>query len=439
MDKLYESKFMKTLQRFGEALAGNKVFSAISSGIMAAMGLILAGSFFQIIATILNMTHAATMTSPVYQFFITPYNMTMGLLSIVVAFTIGFSYAKSLGMKTVINGINSMILFLLVASPATTVILKDGKTSFTGLDTTSLGGVGLFTAIIIGILSVRITYFFEKHKIAIRMPDAVPQFLQDSFSTLIPFAFNILLWHGLNTLVKQMFSVTLPIAIANILGMPLHALTSVPGMVICFLVATLLWSFGIHGSLVVFTVLMPVYIQAITQNGALVAAGKPAQFAPVLLFMTIASCGGTGNTLPLVVMGLRSKSEQIKAVSKAALIPGIFNINEPVAFGYPIMYNPILAVPYILNTLIFLLLAWAGYAVGFFKPDYVLILTALPLGVAEFLRAMSWHNALLPVLGFIVSFVIFRPFYKVYERQLVEKEEAASEVDGSRDLAKENA
>ena len=435
MDKLYESKFMKSLQHFGELLAANKVFSAISNGMMACMGVILGGSFFQIIATLLTMTKLCTQTSDVYKFFMTPYNMTMGLLSVVISFAIAYNYSKNLGMKTMVNGFTSMLMFLMVAAPATTVTLADGKATFTGLDTTSLGGVGLFTAIIIGILSVRITYLFEKHHIVVKMPDTVPQFLQDSFSSLIPLVANVLIWEGLNTFVSKVFTVTLPMAITAILAMPLHVLTSVPGIILLLIIATFLWSFGIHGSMVVFTAIMPVFIQYATNNGALVAAGKPAIFAPMAIWGAIACCGGTGNTLPLVVMGLRSKSQQLRAISKAALIPSIFNINEPVAFGFPIMYNPILAIPYIINPVIIALLMWGGYAIGFLKPAYVLIMTALPLGVGEFLGSMAWQNVSIPVVAFIVSFIIFYPFFKVYEKQLVAKEKSAKEKKNEGEIA----
>jgi len=406
MDNLYESKFMKSLQRFGERLSSNKVFSAISNGMMITMGLMLVGAVFQIIATTSTLLGWCTKDSAFYKFTILPYDMTMGLISIVIAFAIAYAYSKMLGMKQLVNGINSMLLFLMVAAPATTVTLADGKTIFTGLSNDSLGGAGIFAAILIAIFSVKISHFFEKHNIVFKMPDVVPQFLQDSFTSLIPLGVNVLIWHGLNTLVVKVFTVTLPTAIAAILAMPLGALTSIPGMIICVFLATLLWSFGI--------------------------AGKPAVFAPVALFGILGVCGGAGNTLPLVVMGLRSKSEQIKAVSKAALIPGIFNINEPVTFGFPIMYNPILAIGYILNPIIVLLAVWGGYAIGFFKPAYVMIMTLMPLGVGEFLGSMAWQNALMPVVAFIIAYIVYRPFFKVYEKQLVEKEALARE-----ELAKE--
>lgn len=422
MGNLYESKFMKKLQKMGEKVAGNKVFSSISAGMMLCMGIILAGAVFQIIATVPTIFKCFTTDSATYKTLMVPYNMTMGLISLIIAFGIAYNYSKILCMKQVVNGINAMIIFLMVASPATTVKLADGKTTFTGLDTTALGGAGIFAAILVAIFSVKLTHFFEKHNITIKMPDVVPQFLQDSFASLIPLVANIIIWYGLNFLVIKVTQYSLPIAISGILSLPLKALTSLPGMVVITLIACLLWTFGIHGTMVVYIALMPVLIQYFADNAALVAAGKPAVFAPVVLFSVIFCCGGTGNTLPMVIMGLRSKSEQLKAVSKAAIVPAVFNINEPVTFGYPIMYNPVLAIPFILTPIVTLLIVWLGFIINFFKPGYVLIGTTMPLGVAEFFSSMAWQNVLIPVVGFIVGYVIYRPFFKVYEKQLIEKE-----------------
>lgn len=424
MANFYEGKLMKNLQSFGEKLAGNQVLSSISDGMQACMGIILGGSFFQIIAVLLTLTHLCTQTSDAYNFFMTPYNMTMGLLSVAISFAIAFNYSKRLHMKTMMNGLTSMIMFLLVASPATTVTLADGKTTFTGLDTTSLGGTGLFAAFLIAILSVRITYVFEKYHIVVKMPDSVPQFLQDSFSALIPLTANVLVWEGINTIVTKAFSMTLPIAINTILALPLRGLTSVPGIIILGIVSTLLWSFGIHGDMTVNTVLMPVMVQAYATNAALVAEGKPAIFAPVFLYAVLRTCGGTGNLFPLTIMALRAKSEQLRAISKVALVPGIFTIGEPITFGFPIICNPIMVIPFILNGAISMLIVWVGFLIGFFNIPYVMIVTVMPIGVQDFLVAMSWHNIFIPVVAFIVGWIVYYPFFKIYDAQLAQKEKA---------------
>lgn len=428
MDKLFESKFMKWLQKFGEKLGSSKVFSAISKSMMGTMAIILVGAIFQIVATIPTLFGWFTTESATYKLIYAPYNMTMGLLSVFVVFMIGYNYAKSLGMKPMQNGIVALICFVMVAAPATTVTLADGATTMTVLDTSNLGASGLFVAILIGILTVRLTHFCEKKNIVIKMPDVVPSFLSEAFSAMLPLLFNIIVWYGISTVLSTLTGgmMTLPLLITYILSIPLSAINTVPGMFVAVLFACLLWTFGIHGTMVVFIALMAIMIQNISANAAAVAAGNQPQFYATMLTGAMACAGGTGNTFGLVLHGLKSaKSKQLKAVSKAALVPGIFNINEPVTFGFPIMYNPIMAIPYILTPLITMLIVWGGYAIGFFKPAYVLIMSLLPLFMGEFLGSMAWQNLFIPIVGIVVGLIVYYPFFKIYDKQLVEKEAAA--------------
>ena len=114
-------------------------------------------------------------------------------------------------------------------------------------------------------------------------------------------------------------------------------------------------------------------------------------------------------------------------MSKAAIVPGLFNINEPAIFGYPIMYNPILCIPFILNSVITMIICYFGYMLNIFKPAYISITANLPIGFAPYLTTLSWTNILIPVIAFVVAFVCYWPFFKVYEKQLMEKEAAAKE------------
>jgi len=418
-----ENKFMQKLQHFGEVLANNKFLSALTGSMMGMIAVIMVGAVFQILAVVPTLFGWATTESTYYQRMMVPYNMTMGLLSVVLAFALGYNYAKNLGLKPIQNGINAMLLFLMVAAPVQTVILEGGA-SFSGLSSSNLGGTGLFSAILVAFVAVQIDNFCEKRNIKIKMPDVVPQFLSDSFNALLPFLFNVVLWYCISLLINGTTGITLPDLITSVLAKPLAALTSVPGMLVILFFITLLWFFGIHGTLVALSALMPVLLQAYTANADLVAKGQDPVFYPVFLFWVVASAGGTGNTLSLVLMGLRSKSEQIRAVSKVALVPGIFNINEPVTFGFPIMYNPILAIPYILNPILTAIVTWIGFAIGFFKPPYIAMMTVLPVGVMEFLTSLAWQNLLIPVLAIAISWLVYYPFLKIYEKQLVEKEQA---------------
>lgn len=417
MDKLFENKAIIKLRSFAEKLAANKYLGAISGGLMGTMALIMVGAICQILAAI-------PFPQAVKDILLVPYNMTLNIMSVTAAFGIAYVLARSFNMKALQSGIVSMSLFLMVAAPIQTVTLEGGA-SFTGLASGNLGGVGLFTAIIIGLLSVRVTKFCQDKKLVIRMPDVVPPMLGDSFSAIIPMAINVILFHGLNTLLQSVLGMTLPSAIIALFAIPLSLLGSGAGVIVIALFMLILWIFGIHGTMVGIAVLLPMLMQAISHNAELVAAGQDPVFAPILLTFTVASVGGTGCTLGMAILGLRSKSEQIQAVCKAGLVPGFFGINEPLSFGLPIVYNPILAIPYVLGSIVVLLLSWFGYAIGFLKPAYILMFSLMPMGVGEFLGTLSWTNAIWPFLMLPVVMIIWYPFYKVYERQLVDKEQAA--------------
>lgn len=171
-------------------------------------------------------------------------------------------------------------------------------------------------------------------------------------------------------------------------------------------------------------IIMPLGIQAAVANGAAHAAGEPLVFYPVALFSYMAIAGGTGNTLPLALLGLRSKSKQISAVAKISAVPGWFGINEPLTFGMPIMYNPVLCIPYVLNIPVVMLCALILYQVGFLQPAWISISALLPMGMGQYLSTLRWQNAVGDYLMLIPATLIYYPFFKIYEKQLIAKETA---------------
>lgn len=129
-------------------------------------------------------------------------------------------------------------------------------------------------------------------------------------------------------------------------------------------------------------------------------------------------------------MGLRSKSKRISAVSKAALVPGIMNINEPAIFGYPIMYNPVLFIPFLLNPLIIGVLLLIAFQAGLIVYPQAFIMTTLPIVFSTFISTLSWRNCVFAICMFPVAYLIYLPFFKVYEKQCIEQE-AAEEAAAS--------
>ncbi len=330
------------------------------------------------------------------------------------------------------NAVDALICFFLVAGALEYV---EGAGLFgqagAAINMKYLGATGMFVGFIVVFISVQIEKFCADRDIRIKMPDVVPQFLQDGFSSIIPLLFSVVIFLGLAVGVSTATGGThsLASAIETALAVPFGALTSVPGMFILCLFAAFLWCFGIHGTMIIVPIIMPLSIQAAVANGTAAAAGQSLVFYPVALFGAMAFVGGSGNTLPLALMGLRSKSKQISAVAKISAVPGWFGINEPMTFGMPIMYNPILCIPYILNIPLVMLLTWIAYEVGFLIPGWIAVSALLPMGFGGYLTTLSWTNAIWPYLMIIPVGIVYYPFFKAYEKQLIAKEmaEAASE------------
>ncbi len=438
MEGIFNSKAMIALQEFGQKMGQNKFLSALQAAMMGSMSLIMTGSVFQIICAVMGMLGVSS-DSTIYTIMYMPYNFTMGLVALWITGMIAFNYGKNVGVKSpLLTTVETMAVFALVVC----FDLTQGS-SLATLDVTYLGSQGMFLGFVIAFCCVQVDLFCQKNNVQIKMPDVCPPSLVNAMAAIIPSFFNATIWLVLSALVVSATGGAYSIAsgFMAILSYPLGALTSVPGMFILCAFACFMWCFGIHGTMLIISVLMAPMIMAVSENAAayeaVIAAGgtiAEAQaaltFYPVALFGAIAICGGTGNTLPLCIFGLKAKSEQIRAVSKVGIVPGWFGINEPVTFGMPIMYNPILCIPYILNVMLVMLLTYFGYMIGFLKPAHVYIGALMPMGFAQFLGTFRWQNALWDYLMVIPAGLVWYPFFKVYDNQLAAKEAEAKAAEG---------
>ena len=439
MEGLFNSPVMVKLQEFGQKLGQNKFLSALQAAMMGSMSVIMCGSVFQIICAIMGMCGVES-TSTVYTILYMPYNFTMGLVAIWITGMIAFNYAKNVGCKSpLLTTIEALACFVLVAG----FDITQGS-SIATLNVTYLGSQGMFLGFVVAFATVRMDYFCQVKNIRIKMPDVCPPSLVNSMAAIIPSVFNVTIWLVLSAIVVTVSGGAFNLAsgFMALLSAPLGALTSTPGMFILGLFACLMWCFGIHGTMLLISVLMAPMIMVAAENAAayeavITAGGTVAEaqaaltFYPVALFGALAICGGTGNTLPLCLFGLKAKSEQIRAVAKVGIVPGWFGINEPVTFGMPIMYNPVLCIPYILNVMVVMLLTLIGYKTGFLRPAHVFIGSLMPMGFAQFLGTFRWQNALWDYLMIIPAGLVWYPFFKVYDNQLAAQEAAAKEAEGA--------
>ncbi|OTN75615.1 hypothetical protein A5886_000690 [Enterococcus sp. 8G7_MSG3316] len=429
MEKLFDSPVMIKLQDFGQKLGSNKFLAALQACMMSLMGIIMVGAISQITVSVLGPTmfNVIAAESQLYEIIYLPYKFTMDLLSVWVVILFSFNYAKNLKMKSpIMNAVDALICFFLVAGP-----IMISETGTTSIDMSYLGSTGMFIGFVVVFISVQIEKYCADHNIKIKMPDVVPPFLQDGFASIVPLAISTVLFLACSAGVDLFTNgeYTIASGFMALLGVPLSALSSTVGMFIMCVFAALLWCFGIHGTMILVPIIMPLGIQAATANGAAAAAGEPLVFYPVALFGAMAIAGGTGNTLPIALLGLKSKSKQISAISKIAAVPGWFNINEPLTFGMPIMYNPILCIPYVLNIPVVMLLTLLGYQFGFLTPGWISISALLPMGMASYLSTLKWQNAIWDYLMLIPAGLIYYPFFKAYEKQLIAKEALAEQEE----------
>lgn len=452
--KTFMERLQDVLLPIGNKLSNQIHFASISKGLMFALPLTIIGAVSQIIANppitqelIDKGGFIATILTPWFNFatansemLMVPYNMTMGFYAVIIAFAVSYQLAKSYKMNELTSAVIGATMFVMVAAPFQTVSVVAGEATsmMQVMPTDFLGAPGMFVAIIVSLLSVEITRFCMVKNLVVKLPNSVPPSLSQSFTAMIPLLLNVFIIFGLSVASQHFTGVSIPVLISQLLVKPLSVANSIPGMVVIMLFASLLWVMGIHGTMILYPVIMPLMIEAVVNNGQLAAQGLPTVFAPVLLYGTINAIGGTGNTLGLTILSARSESKQLKAVGKISLIPSFFGINEPVIFGLPIIFNPILAIPFILSPLVISFFTVLAYSSGFMNVGHIMISALMPLGVAKGLGALSIRNFIFDWLMIPVTLVLYYPFFKVYEKQLVTQEKAAEAAEIEANIAIES-
>lgn len=350
--------------------------------------------------------------------FWTPFGWTMGKLSLLISFLIPFNYCekKRYRKQRLIAGLSGLLLFMMVVSPQ----LQADKT--VGFDHASLGAGGMFCAIITGIFVGLIMGAFAKFTF-FKDDSPIPDFVRQWFDALLPIGIIICIgWMVVLVLNVDIYKMILSVF------MPLqNFLQTWYGFTFFMFIYCFIYSMGIS-SWVLTPVSQPVKLAAITANLGMVAAGtataaKMYIFTDGLVFCTYMWVGGIACTLPLVFMLMGSKSKELKALGKACLVPGIFNINEPVIFGC-IAWNPYLMLPMWLQGIIIPLLTWFACKVIAFAPipHIQFDLWYCPYPISTWISTGSIRAIIFLIISLAVSSLIWYPFYKAYESTVLKRE-----------------
>lgn len=362
---------------------------------------------------------------------------TMGILALYFCLVIGYEYTKIYADEEDldVNPLNGALLSMFayfMAIPQ--LVMDDGKMvlvnimkkdvnifngwEMSGDGVSRLGTTGIFTAIIMSIIAVQLYRLCVKRQWIIKMPEAVPEGVSRSFTALIPaflVAFVILAFTG----ILVAFDTDIFKIIAVPFGFVVNLTSSWIGILVIYFLIHALWIVGIHGANIISAFITPIVLSNMQLNieGANIPFAGEFQNSFVVM-------GGSGATLGLCVfIAFLAKSEQLRVLGKASLAPGLFNINEPLVFGLPIVYNPFLAIPFFLAPMVSASIGYWTIKLELVKPIIAQVPWPSPIGFGAFIgTAGSLMAVLVSLICGFVAFLIWFPFIKIYDKKLVEQE-----------------
>ena len=408
MIKFIENKLVPILIRIGE----NKILVAVRNGITLTLPFTISGSLFLILAN-LPIPGWSDFLGPFADKLSAPVAVTFGAIGIISAIGISYNLAKQYKLDAITCSAITMVVFLLAQ-------LNQEYT----LNVDNLGAAGLFSAIILSIITVHIIKFFISRNIVIKLPEGVPPAVAQSFAGLVPAAVAIvLIWF-----IRVLLNFDINAFFTWLLSPLVMGLGTLPGMLILIFLISILWCCGIHGDNVLSGITSPIFLKYIAENTQAYLNHQPIPHITADGFYIVFMClGGTGATLGLVISMLRSKSKLYKSVGELSLPSAIFCINEPVIFGFPIVFNPIMMIPFTITPMI---LCTLTYALMYFniigRPVLQIPWTMPPIFAAYFVTGGNIPAVIWSVCTIVISVFVFLPFFKMAEKKQLEKEEAES-------------
>ncbi|MBP6086952.1 MAG: PTS sugar transporter subunit IIC [Pelolinea sp.] len=396
------------------------ILASVRDGFVALMPLIIVGAMVLIIlqfplcfrdepACYLESALPEAVSTSLWHIF----NVTFGLLSLYVVISVSYSLARRRGLDPLMPVFFSFMSYILVATPQ----LAGGEAG------TFLDNTGLFTAIVVSVLSVEVFNFFIKRNLVIKMPEGVPPAITAAFAALIPgFVLAFGWW-----LIRFILNFDLAQGLFQVLSAVVPVASTYAAAAIAETFHAFLWTMGIHGDLTIGIALEPVWQANLAANAEAVAAGLTPTAIYTGLFRSFVVPGGSGATLPLAIYFTRSKSERLRRVGWLGIPPGIFNINEPITFGAPIIFNPILAIPFIIITFLNTTVAYLATSAGLVRPTYIAAPWTLPSPLLMFLATgYDWRAIIVAILTeFVIPGIIWYPAFKAWEKEVLQREEAA--------------
>lgn len=416
----------KFLDKFLQAV-NTKSITAIKDGFLLTMPVSLVGSIFLLIAefpvpawnTFMIGIFGDAWKTPFYQV----SGATFDILAIVAVISISYIYAKNEKQDGFSSAILSLVSFLIVTNSF--VLTESGEKIGGVIPKAWTGGNGIITAILVAIITAKIFTFFLKRNITIKLPETVPAGVSNAFSALIP-GFVIMAGSMTVFILSNVFAdASLTELIFKVLQTPLQNLsdTLAGGLIMTVVMSVLFWA-GIHGPNIVMGIMGPILTANAMQNQEIINSGKElivgenAKIMTIQLLDVFVKFGGQGLTIGLLIAALLvAKSSRMKEISKLSLTPGLFNINEPVIYGLPIVFNPTMLIPFVLAPVVGVLICYFSIITGFMAPfSAATVPWTTPVLVSGFLLG-GVQGVIVQLMVVASSVAIYFPFVKRLDKE----------------------
>ncbi|KRN28330.1 hypothetical protein IV38_GL001328 [Lactobacillus selangorensis] len=445
MNEWINNKLLPPIMKF----VNTKAINALKDGMIYSIPFIIIGSIFLILANLPIPSWAAWMQSTgLTAYWNVAYNASFGVMAIFAVVGISYVWVRDDGFEPLAAGLTALVSFFLVMRPSTNVANAAGKVLITGknmglfgggyIDRTWLGGQGMIAAIIIGMLTGWAYSWFLKRNITIKLPEQVPANVANSFVALIPASVIVTFWLIVYMCFDFFGHTTMTQWIYTVVQTPLQGLTDTfwGAMAIAVLVP-FFWFFGVHGAVIVSGIISPL-LQANAQANAailkahgVVNASNGGHIVTQSLLDQFGTVTGSGVTIGSVIfMVFFARSEQMRSLGKLKIAPMIFNINEPILFGMPIVMNPMLAIPFIFTPAISMGLTY--FAIKFGIIPYftgVMVPWTTPAIISGFFVGGSWKTAVWQAAMLVLTFFIYLPFARKQDSIYYAEEKANEKAD----------
>lgn len=345
---------------------------------------------------------------------------TMSIMTVFVTFGIGYYLSKSYDVEGIFGGAISFASFLILTPFFVTS--DSGETISNVLSLDRLGAKGMFLGMIVSFIAAEIYSRTSRKGWQIKMPDSVPPAVAKSFAVLIPSILTLSIFTAINAIVTVGLNTNLHDVIYNIIQVPLVGLgSSIWATLLAIFFIQFLWFFGLHGQILVNSVMDPVWNTLMFENLEAYKAGEHLPHIITKPFMEVftVGLGGSGMTLAVVIIiAFFLRKKQYRDVGRLALGAGIFNVNEPVIFGLPIVLNATILIPWVIAPIIVTAFNYFVMAIGIVPaPTGVSVPWTVPIFFSGIIATNSLAGGLLQIVDFILVGFIWYPFLRMLDKQ----------------------